>query len=98
MVPISQLAEGRKVSLCHCGSRLANLRRVQMRVPLATAHKEGSQPLSEVRKNADAANALERTLTYAVWDALYMQSLRSGAHFFACAIGLLWGARSPSTF
>ncbi len=72
MVPISQLAEGRKVSLCHCGIRLANLRRVQMRDPLATAHKEGSQPLSEVRKNARAAYALERTLTYAIWDALYM--------------------------
>jgi len=54
------------------GSRLANLRRVQIRDPLAGAHKEGPQPLSEVRKNADAANALERTLTYAIWNALYI--------------------------
>jgi hypothetical protein len=54
------------------GSRLTNLRRVHMRDPLARAHQEGSQPLSEVRKNARAANALERTLPCAIWDAFYM--------------------------
>jgi hypothetical protein len=46
------------------GSRLlTNLRRVQIRDPLAGAHKEGSQPLSEERKSAHAANARECTLT-----------------------------------
>jgi hypothetical protein len=71
MVPIRQFGAGRKVCVI-AGSRLANLRRVQIRDPLAGATKEDSQPLSEVRKNARAANALEPTLTYAIWDAMYM--------------------------
>jgi hypothetical protein len=60
---IHQFAAVRKVSVI-AGSRLANLRRVQIRDPLAGAHKEGSQALSEVRKNADAANALEHILVH----------------------------------
>ncbi len=91
MVPNSS-----KKSLVIAGSRLANLRRVHMRDPLAGAHKEGPQPLSEVRKNAHAANARECTLTGTLFEcrAYVLVHLLTRTWSLPRALRLLWHARA----